>query len=1131
MELKRVSTFIASIVFIFSSIVMAFPSAGYVKAITTEGHIEENTLRVHYKRQDNEYSKLGLWLWEDVETPTDNWPNGSIPFEKGNQTEYGVYIDIPIKEDAKKIGLLVVDRETGDKDGDDQLIELFSPKINQVWIEEGSDEVHFVEPIKLPDHTIRIHYKADEYDQLGLWLWEDVVNDSGMQGDWPTAATPFTQEHIGPYGAYIDVEVKEDAEKISFLVVNQSTGEQGADMTFQLTDGITQLFIQEGDTMVYTNPYGAMSTVLQSGELLSEGKMMLRFSKVDEAELASLQEQLQVIDHAGNEVKIEHIQMTNEKEIEITGEFTQERGPFKLMFNEQSMMITSGWRMIDEQYGYDGQLGAELHENGEATLRVWSPKADRVSVVLYDKNDQSTIIAEDLEMTLGDRGVWEVRLKKENTNIDQLNGYYYHYAIEHGDNRVLALDPYAKSMAAWNNNGNDTIGKAAIVNPSSIGPELDFAKIEGFEKREDAIIYEVHVRDFTSDPHIADELTSQFGTFAAFVEKLDYIESLGVTHIQLLPVLSYYFANELKNADRMLDYASTNTNYNWGYDPHSYFSLTGMYSENPNDPELRIAEFKRLVDEIHRRGMGVVLDVVYNHTARVEIFEDLVPNYYHFMEADGRPKTSFGGGRLGTTHKMSRRVLVDSIKYLVDEYKVDGFRFDMMGDHDAESIQMAYDEAKKINPNIVMIGEGWVTYEGDTEDPNVMPADQQWMQYTESVGSFSDEFRNELKSGFGSEGEPRFITGGARNIDQILDNIKAQPHNFVADDPGDVVPYIAAHDNLTLHDVIAQSIKKDPDYHQQEIHERIRIGNALVLTSQGVAFIHAGQEFGRTKQYRAETNEAPYKSTYMEDENGQPFTYPYFIHDSYDSTDIINRIDWEKATNQELYPVNYMTREYTAGLIKLRRSTDAFRLGSKELIDTNITKVNIPEVSDQDLLIGYRNEATNGDLYYVFINADVQERTMTVEENLSDGLIIVDKETAGTNAIEKPVGVELIANQLTLSPLTTTVFKVEKEGMDENVGEIAPPESDDTDGDDQGVSKEEGSGTDGDINTEKDENEKPSSEDKDNETSDVVNRPEQEKQAGEKLPNTATQTFNYLLVGAVIMLVGIALLITRRLKK
>lgn len=420
-------------------------------------------------------------------------------------------------------------------------------------------------------------------------------------------------------------------------------------------------------------------------------------------------------------------------------------------YQDQTITVKEGWRLIDEMFGYDGQLGATLHPNGSATLKVWSPKADQVSVVLYDKADQNEKVVE-IPMTLGERGVWSITLTEQNTGLENVRGYYYHYRITHGDESKLALDPYAKSMAAWSHTANDPVGKAALVDPSLIGPELDYAKIPGFKKREDAIIYEVHVRDFTSDPTIANELKAQFGTFAAFVEKLDYIEALGVTHIQLLPVMSYFFGDELKNDERMLEYASTQTNYNWGYDPQSYFSLSGMYSENPNDPELRIKEFKNLIAEIHRRDMGVILDVVYNHTARVHIFEDLVPNYYHFMNADGTPRTSFGGGRLGTTHKMARRILVDSILYWVDEFKVDGFRFDMMGDHDAESIQEAFDKAKQLNPNLVMIGEGWRTFVGDEGDP-IQAADQDWMQYTEAVGSFSDEFRNELKSGFGSEGQ------------------------------------------------------------------------------------------------------------------------------------------------------------------------------------------------------------------------------------------------------------------------------------------------------------------------------------------------------------------------------------------
>lgn len=714
------------------------------------------------------------------------------------------------------------------------------------------------------------------------------------------------------------------------------TSEQTPDMNVSNLSS-NQLFFRRGDDEVYTNPYYVSEDGIRSATLLSEA-IELRFTSTENLTNQDLLS-IDVKDRDGGKVMPEDIKIVDEEIVKLQGDFNTEQAPYIVNFGEITVEASVGWRSIDDRYAYDGPLGAELHSDGTASLKLWSPGSDNVSVVLYDKDDQYEIVADNIDMIYGDNGVWEVLLNETNTGIDDLRAYFYHYKIERDGDIRLALDPYASSMAAWNNNPDDPskaypVGKAAIVNPSAIGPDLDFANIEGFNKREDAIIYEIHVRDFTSDPEIADELDAQFGTFKAFVEKLDYIEEMGVTHIQLLPVMSYFFADELANDQRMLEYSSSGNNYNWGYDPHSYFSLSGMYSENPKDPELRIEEFKKLIDEIHSRGMGVILDVVYNHTARVHIFEDLVPNYYHFMDADGTTRTSFVGGRLGTTHHMSRRILVDSITYWVEEFKVDGFRFDMMGDHDAESIQIAYDRAKEINPNIIMIGEGWRTFVGDEDGGDIMPADQDWMQYTNSVGVFSDEFRNELKYGFGHEGEPRFITGGARNIQQIFDNIIAQPHNFKATDPGDVVPYIEVHDNLTLHDVIAVSIQKDPDYYQEEIQKRIRLGNTMVLTAQGTAFVHAGQEYGRTKQIRAETDQAPYKSHKGIDESGEPFDYPYFIHDSYDSTDIINRFDWSKVREEGIHRE---TMEYTKGLIALRRSTDAFRLDNFDLIKSNVS--------------------------------------------------------------------------------------------------------------------------------------------------------------------------------------------------
>ncbi|KMJ59302.1 amylopullulanase [Bacillus sp. LL01] len=1085
---------------------------------TEPGEIGENTLRIHYQRSDNSYENLGLWLWGDVAAPSENWPSGGTPFEAGNVTEYGAYVDVELAEGAQNIGFLVLNRTNGDKDGGDKGVELFSPDLNEVWIKQGFDEVFLYEPADLPENTVRIHYERTnaDYDGWGLWNWEDVESPSD---GWPNGAADAAG--IGKYGAYYDIKLKEDANKIGFLFVNKQSGDQSGDMTFDMLKQYNQLFVKEGEDKVYTNPYGTVPLGLVSGEVLSDKLITLTFTKTEGLDLAELKEQLEIKDVDRNDVTFTDVTIEGEKTVHVHGEFDLGKIPFTVTYGDRTISVKSGWKLIDEMYAYDGKLGAELHGDETATLKVWSPKADNVSVVLYDKDDQKEIV-DTIEMVKGDRGVWSVKLSEENTGLASLKGYYYQYEITHGDVTNLALDPYAKSMAAWNNEAGDKVGKAAIVDIGSIGPELDYADIPGFEKREDTIIYEVHVRDFTSDPNIGEELKAEFGTFASFVEKLDYIEDLGVTHIQLLPVMSYYFSNEFESGERMLEYASTATNYNWGYDPHSYFSLSGMYSENPEDPELRIKEFKNLINEIHKRDMGVVLDVVFNHTAQVHIFEDLVPNYYHFMDADGTPRTSFGGGRLGTTHEMSRRVLVDSIKHWVDEYKVDGFRFDMMGDHDAESIQIAFDEAKKLNPNIVMIGEGWVTFAGDEGEP-VQAADQQWMKDTEAVGSFSDEFRNELKSGFGSEGQPRFITGGARNVQQIFDNIKGQPYNFEADDPGDVVQYIAAHDNLTLHDVIAQSIKKDPDVPENslEIHKRIRIGNAMVLTSQGTAFLHAGQEYGRTKQWRAPASEAPYKSTYMADSEGNPFAYPYFIHDSYDSSDIINRVDWEKATDEEKYPVNNMTREYTTGLVELRRSTDAFRLGTRELVDSNVTMVTAPEIKEQDLVVAFRSVSTAGVEYYTFVNADTSSRTLTLGQDLTDGVVVVDADEAGVVEVSEPTGYELTAEGITLEPLTTVVVRVgEQEGTD-------PGDGDGTPGDGDGNTPP-GNGNGNNPGTPPGKGGENPGKGKGNNGKTPPGKGGENPGKGNKLPVTATSAFNYIMLGVAMLMVGGVLFMGRR---
>jgi len=659
------------------------------------------------------------------------------------------------------------------------------------------------------------------------------------------------------------------------------------------------------------------------------------------------------------------------------------------------------WKTIDQLYTYNGDLGILFNE-GKTVFKLWAPLANEVVLNLY-KNGLDEDPYRSIDLSKKEKGVWITSIS------EKVIGEFYSYTVKNFGETKEVLDPYAKSLAITT---KDTFFKprGAIVNPTEIGPELDFANVEGFEKREDAIIWEVNVRDFTVDPNISTH--ALFGSYKAFIERLDYIKNLGVTHIQLLPILSSTFSDESIHDQRMMDYA-VETNYNWGYGPDSYFSVEGMYSENPDDPELRIKELKELVNAIHAKGLAVTLDVVYNHTARLSFLEDIVPGYYHFMDEQGNPKISYGGGRPGSTHAMVRKLIVDSIVYWTREFKVDGFRYDLMGDLDAETIQIAYDEAKKINPNILKVGECWRTFAGDDVE-NVQPADQDWMNGTNSVSCFSDEVRNELKSGFGSEGEPRFLTGGPRSIQTIFNNIIAKPGNMNEDDPGDVLQYIAAHDNLTLHDVIAKSIRKDPAFHEEEIQKRIRLGNAMILTSQGVAFIHAGQEYGRTKQWLSSTKPI------REFAEVEGFEHPYFIENSYDASDAINMFDWDKVEEPGIHK---NTMEYTSGLISLRKSTDAFRLGDEALVSKNVSLIQSKDIKEVDLFIGYRANATTGESFFVFINADSIERSVSLETDLTEGLVIVDSDEAGTNEVSMISGVEINTNQITIDPLTVIIIK------------------------------------------------------------------------------------------------------------
>ena len=924
--------------------------------------------------------------------------------------------------------------------------------------------------------ALRVHYQNDEnqYEGLGVWFWGDVVTPSEQTGAWPGGRTVFAPENITQDGAFLDIALTDPAAQVGVLVIDASgTKMTPQDLMIDLpSPDMREAWVNNDLEVFYENPRAIPENHLRVrylspqadyegmgvwfwGDVVTPSEKtggwpsgatpvtpeegpLGAYVDIELAEGAAEVGFLFVNRDTGEQTADYKFALDGQTRVIYMreGDDTIRLNPYQASEQAQEASFIP-WEEIDGRFATDSPLGARLMEYGSAVLRLWAPTADSVDVLLFSGADQSVSIGEPLPLKQDAEHVWEIVLNEANTGYANLNGVFYQFRVKRGEESKLVLDPYAKSLAAWDSVAGEAVAKAAIIDTAAIGPELAYADIPGFIDREDAIIYEAHIRDFTASPAIAGELTAPYGTFSAFIERLDYIRDLGVTHIQLLPVNSYYHVNEL-DRERSPEHASENQNYNWGYDPMSYFALTGMYATDPVDPETRVREFKELVSAIHDRGMGVILDVVYNHTARIELLEDIQPNYYYFMDKNGKPKGSFGGGQVGSTHAMTRRLITDSLLFLTDTYKVDGFRFDMMGSLDLDTLTGAYEKVSALNPNTLWLGEGWRTFNGDAGAAAVTPADQDAMAQTDAVAVFSDEVRNELKSGFGIEGQPRFLTGGKRPVSLLFDNVRAQPGNVRHDDPGDIVQYIEAHDNLTLHDVIALSIKKDPKGHEEEILRRQRLGNALLLTHQGLIFLHSGQEYGRTKQFlhpdyitRADT--PPAKSTFMADAQGQPFEYPYFIHDSYDSSDAVNAFDWEKALNS---PPHRHTVDYTRGLVTLRKSTDAFSYAHAEEVEELVKLILSPSINTVDLLLAFQTTSqVTGDTYLVAVNADSVPRVLDLGDyafDLSHTQVLADGQTAGTEPIADPVDVKLLVSEendwllgaLELQPLTAGVLKL-----------------------------------------------------------------------------------------------------------
>ncbi len=591
-------------------------------------------------------------------------------------------------------------------------------------------------------------------------------------------------------------------------------------------------------------------------------------TKVEVLELFCLDEQVQI-------VLAEKLDLRKRYELEIEG-----FGRFPVVPGS----IFDCQEFLDD-YTYDGDdLGAVIH-GADTTFKVWAPTAAKVVLNLFESGHEGNAFRQ-IDMVLGERGVWQYTAEGIG------HGTYYTYTVTTCIGTNEAADPYARAAGL---NGD----RSMVVDLDSTDPAgWNTDAVVKLDKYTDATIWEVHVRDFSNKI-----LSSRYkGKYLAFTERglknsagisvgVDYLKGLGVSHIHLLPVFDYATVDESK----------PNAQFNWGYDPKNYNVPEGSYATDPYNGEVRINELKQMVRSLHRDGLGVIMDVVYNHTYSADTnFNRIVPYYYYRYNPDGSNTNASGcGNDTASERYMYAKFMVDSVKFWAGAYHLDGFRFDLMGLHDLETMRKIEQAVHATNPNAIIYGEGWTM--GETMDRSPQANQTNISQITASEGAagsiavFNDAIRDGLKGSVFEEKSQGYINGDyCANEAKVQFAIGGSKSGIVGWKVAGAasVNYMSAHDNHTLWDKL--TIANADNTLEQRLAMN-RLGAALVMISQGIPFLQAGEEMLRTK-------------------NGD--------HNSYRSSDAINNIDWEALTpNSDEYAMML----YYKGLLEMRKAYSIFR--------------------------------------------------------------------------------------------------------------------------------------------------------------------------------------------------------------
>ena len=827
-----------------------------------------------------------------------------------------------------------------------------------------------------------------DYETCDIWIWYDDVDGKGYL---------MEQCSYGGLGGKVVINVPETVTEVGFIVRKDcsepggtswgTASKDGGDDRFAIITGKeTYIFLKNGDTNQYASDDGV--NLVQIKKFNVAGIKDFHTIKYNITPAKKLENYGQISVWDGDK-KLTVVRVNTMGKSTGSGMITVEE---TLELNKIYEVRIEGFGPINavpmdifsdptfaNMYNYDGtDLGSYINADGSTTFKVWAPTAANVVLDLYEKGnefdaDEKPIPGscadayERIEMTLGEKGVWTATVK------DAGHGTYYTYTVTTAAGTETATDPYGK--AAGLNGNRSMVVDLDLTNPEG-WTDVDFDPTKGgtvnFDSYSDAFIWEVHVRDFSN----MIESSQYKGKYLAFTEKglvnehgipvgVEYLQALGVTHVHLLPVYDYATVKE-ENPD---------SGFNWGYDPKNYNVPEGSYSTDPYNGEVRITEYKQMVQALHDAGIGVIMDVVYNHTfsATDSNFHRIVPYYYYRYNSNGSNMNASGcGNDTASERYMFRKYMVESVTYWLTEYNLDGFRFDLMGLHDVETMRQIEVAVHAINPNAIIYGEGWTM--GSTTDGSAQANQTNIAQIKPSNGAigsvavFNDNMRNGLKgnSGFGE------ITSGILNGSAGSDNMNKVLFSIMGGMTGGqswrvndamVINYMSAHDNLALWDQLTLTMKGSSTAAKAKAN---RLGAAILFVSKGTPFVQAGEEFLRTKPYYNKAGELV------------PGEYD---ENSYSSCDETNNLKWNTLKNGS---EEYKMVQYYAGLAAMRKAYPIF-----SDVSTNIQSSSL---GNAGFVISYK---LNGQEAIVLINASGSSVNYSLSGNWKL-VATVDQAGAGT---------------------------------------------------------------------------------------------------------------------------------------